>query len=585
MQPEPQAPASPIIDVPKKRVSWIIKCAIQVLIIGVAFEVGYFCRSALPSGPVRVTTPAKIRVYPTSIPSVKITPTPRLSPTPKIERKQTTVDLGTITWLAAPIKIASLQLLRNESVSGIKYTGDIDIKEAKYYQIANLSTGGRMIYVIAPISGPGNSKMVARIIETKDKDYVVQKPQDDWNWQELMDPVLQSSIKVTTQDIPGQEMPETIYTDGLTYTLEAYGYNGMLFSELDNPVKLTESSAGELFQVRTKIFSVKDLYARQIYLKLKDSTVTKYSLKTGLFTDDRKANVTWNDGRTLVSYETIRTGGCGFGVTGVPIIVDNSPLLSGIKEVGITKLGDKVYQIVDPTSEMVKFLYKDGYSASRSDPLSIVEFATKPNHFIWKDPLNDWQIAISEDYALQAECAKPVIYLYPQSRQQVRVKVGAHMRQSDPLYPQDGWKVVAEPSGKIYHQGQEYPYLFWDGLGQGSYPDYHDQGVVVTKPQVEATLRQHLSRLGLNAKETSDFLEFWLPLIPTTPYVRLTWLGTADMNRLAPLTVNPKPDTVIRVFLEFAGLDQYVKLTPQILTAPTRKGFTLVEWGGLLNRK
>jgi len=55
-----------------------------------------------------------------------------------------------------------------------------------------------------------------------------------------------------------------------------------------------------------------------------------------------------------------------------------------------------------------------------------------------------------------------------------------------------------------------------------------------------------------------------------------------EMNNLAPLTVSPKPDTMIRVFLDFEGLDQPVNLIPQKLFAPQRKGFTLIEWGGLL---
>ncbi|MBQ2767321.1 MAG: hypothetical protein IJF49_04495 [Clostridia bacterium] len=48
----------------------------------------------------------------------------------------------------------------------------------------------------------------------------------------------------------------------------------------------------------------------------------------------------------------------------------------------------------------------------------------------------------------------------------------------------------------------------------------------------------------------------------------------------ARLTVTPAPDTVIRVFMTWKGLDEPIAIAPQTLTAPPREGFTLVEWGG-----
>jgi hypothetical protein len=87
--------------------------------------------------------------------------------------------------------------------------------------------------------------------------------------------------------------------------------------------------------------------------------------------------------------------------------------------------------------------------------------------------------------------------------------------------------------------------------------------------------------LGLNAQESADFIEYWQQKLPQSPYIRLTWLDTSDMDQLAPLTVLPKPDTSIRIFLDFAPLDNPISLIPQKLSAPVRRGFTLVEWGGL----
>ena len=90
-----------------------------------------------------------------------------------------------------------------------------------------------------------------------------------------------------------------------------------------------------------------------------------------------------------------------------------------------------------------------------------------------------------------------------------------------------------------------------------------------------------LHQLGLNDKETSDFMAFWGPKVPNKPYVRLSWLGTKAMEKLAPLYVSPLPDTRIRVFLDMEGADSFMKLPAQHLSSVKRQGFTVVEWGGL----
>jgi hypothetical protein len=53
----------------------------------------------------------------------------------------------------------------------------------------------------------------------------------------------------------------------------------------------------------------------------------------------------------------------------------------------------------------------------------------------------------------------------------------------------------------------------------------------------------------------------------------------------APLAVSPKADTEIRVFMVYQPLDAPVNIAPQTLTAPARNGFTLVEWGGMMQER
>ena len=48
----------------------------------------------------------------------------------------------------------------------------------------------------------------------------------------------------------------------------------------------------------------------------------------------------------------------------------------------------------------------------------------------------------------------------------------------------------------------------------------------------------------------------------------------------AQLEIEPKPDTVIRVFMAWRPIRTPVAVEPQELSAPERCGFTVVEWGG-----
>ena len=85
--------------------------------------------------------------------------------------------------------------------------------------------------------------------------------------------------------------------------------------------------------------------------------------------------------------------------------------------------------------------------------------------------------------------------------------------------------------------------------------------------------------MGLTDREANEFLIYWLPKMESNAYNLLSF-QTAAYTDHARLTVNPQPDTVLRVYLAFMALEEPVDVEPPILTAPAREGFTLVEWGG-----
>jgi len=105
------------------------------------------------------------------------------------------------------------------------------------------------------------------------------------------------------------------------------------------------------------------------------------------------------------------------------------------------------------------------------------------------------------------------------------------------------------------------------------------EGFCVKGEDSAVFLEQSLAKLGLTRKEANEFIVYWLPLMEQNPY-NIIQFQTDAYTQAAELLIDPAPDTVIRVFMTFRAAQEYVEFEPQELTAPTREGFTVVEWGG-----
>jgi hypothetical protein len=177
---------------------------------------------------------------------------------------------------------------------------------------------------------------------------------------------------------------------------------------------------------------------------------------------------------------------------------------------------------------------------------------------------------------------KPVIYLYPATAQTVNVRVdfkGA-LTHTYPKYPTDaGWTVIAKPDGELLDEKSQKTYynLFWEG--ESAYQYSLNTGFVVAGASTADFLDEALEKLGLNRREANEFITFWLPEMEKNAF-NLIHFSDKEYNQQATLEVSPKPDTEIRVFMVYQPLKSPITVVPQTLAAPTRKGFTLVEWGG-----
>lgn len=192
----------------------------------------------------------------------------------------------------------------------------------------------------------------------------------------------------------------------------------------------------------------------------------------------------------------------------------------------------------------------------------------------------DMLTVAASDFQLDPNaCYKPVIYLYPEKRQEVSVKLAldGNFTCTYPAY-QNGWLVTASPDGTLTDKsGQTYSYLYWEGETDAAFD--LSKGFCVKGADTAAFLEQALSSLGLTRREANEFIVYWLPLMQDNPY-NLISFQTAAYTDAAKLEISPTPDTLIRVFMAWKPSDTFVTLPSQTLTAPARSGFTVVEWGG-----
>lgn len=189
--------------------------------------------------------------------------------------------------------------------------------------------------------------------------------------------------------------------------------------------------------------------------------------------------------------------------------------------------------------------------------------------------------------------SKPAIYLYPEEPTRLRVKLNpaGKLTVSDPPYdPEKGWEIIAYPDGTLITLGDtlhatRYTHLFYEANLEKVFVS--PEGFVVAGQNLVNFFKVTLPKLGLNTKETQDFIDYWMTrLDEQTPYYFIHFLDEEQIEKLEPLEISPiSPISQIRIRAYFKPLTQPIEVSPQILPSPPeRAGFTLVEWGGLLDK-
>ena len=176
---------------------------------------------------------------------------------------------------------------------------------------------------------------------------------------------------------------------------------------------------------------------------------------------------------------------------------------------------------------------------------------------------------------------KPIIYIYPEEEINVTIKV-SNPKDLTTTYPKynNEWNVLAKPDGTLIDKnGRMYYALYWESETNKDNPMKED-GFVIKGEDTQTFLEEKLEILGLNYKESNEFIMYWLPILENNKYNYIRFQTLDEINKNMELDINPKPDTLIRVRMEYKPLNKEIKVKEQELTPVERKGYTVVEWGG-----
>lgn len=232
--------------------------------------------------------------------------------------------------------------------------------------------------------------------------------------------------------------------------------------------------------------------------------------------------------------------------------------------------GEKICMCFDTCGYPEKFKYV----LTDADERLFDVYATPAGEALYKQM---GELALMDD-------TKPVIYLYPEKKIDVAVTINpkGRMTASIPDYG-NGWNVSVEPGGLI---DGKYGYLFYETEIKASELNLPYKGFLVPYGELEGFFDTILPRVGLRGQEITDFKEWWLDgrLEPANYYL-VQLLDEQTIEEIEPMTIDPKPDTVIRIRFVFTPTDKEAETIEPLIETPERRGFTAVEWGGLVEKK
>lgn len=176
---------------------------------------------------------------------------------------------------------------------------------------------------------------------------------------------------------------------------------------------------------------------------------------------------------------------------------------------------------------------------------------------------------------------KPIMYIYPTEEMDLTVKLKNNklLTHTYPKY-NDAWNIHVKTNGEIYdyNTNRSYYALYWEAIDNTKINT--NEGFVVEGKNTIKFLEDKLEYLGLNKMEINEFIIYWIDKLENNKYNYIRFRNTNEVNNYMPLEFSKKPDTLIRIIMDYKPLKEKINVKEQVLEKNTRSGFTVVEWGG-----
>lgn len=176
---------------------------------------------------------------------------------------------------------------------------------------------------------------------------------------------------------------------------------------------------------------------------------------------------------------------------------------------------------------------------------------------------------------------KPIMYIYPNEEMDLTVKLKNNnlLTHTYPKY-NDAWNIHVKTNGEIYdyNTNRSYYALYWEAIDNTKINT--NEGFVVEGKDTIKFLEDKLEYLGLNKMEINEFIVYWIDKLENNKYNYIRFRNTNEVNNYMPLEFSKKPDTLIRIIMDYKPLKEKINVKEQVLEENTRSGFTVVEWGG-----